>query len=175
MKFYTGVGARSCPSNLNQYIKTLARKLDSQGYILRSGGAAGFDSFIESGATKKEIYLPWPLFNNLSGKDYFSLKDLNKDVLERAVEFAELYHPNFKFLSSGAQKMMIRNSCQIFGKNMNMGDASKFVICWTPNGKIEGGTGQALRIAESHQIPIFNLAKPEDKIRIDRWLELDLL
>lgn len=129
----------------------------------------------ESGATNKEIYLPWKFFNKLSGAQYISLEDLDKEVLERATEYAKFYHPKFDSLSSGAKKLMVRNSCQIFGKYMNMEDASKFVICWTPNGEFAGGTAQALRIAESCQIPIFNLAKPEDKTRIDMWLELDLL
>ena len=35
---------------------------------------------------------------------------------------------------------------------------SKFVICWTKNGKGTGGTGQAIRIAKGFGIPVFDLA-----------------
>jgi hypothetical protein len=36
---------------------------------------------------------------------------------------------------------------------------SKFIICWTKNGKGQGGTGQALRIAKEYGIPIFDAGK----------------
>ena len=34
---------------------------------------------------------------------------------------------------------------------------SNFVVCYTPDGKASGGTGQAIRIAEYYNIPIYNL------------------
>ena len=50
---------------------------------------------------------------------------------------------------------MTRNTFQVLGKNLV--NPSKFILCWTPNGKITGGTGQALRIAEHFEIPIINM------------------
>ena len=38
-----------------------------------------------------------------------------------------------------------------------MVQASKFVVCWTPQGLLKGGTAQALRIATAMNIPIINL------------------
>ena len=65
------------------------------------------------------------------------------------------YHPNWDNLSQGAKKLMARNACQVFGIT---GDQPvDFIICWTPNGEITGGTGQALRIAKDFNIPVFNL------------------
>lgn len=45
----------------------------------------------------------------------------------------------------------MRNIFQILGENLD--NQTKLVICWT-----EGGTGQALRLAESLNIPIIDLA-----------------
>jgi hypothetical protein len=49
---------------------------------------------------------------------------------------------------------MARNYRQIIGKDAQN---SEFVICWTKDGESSGGTGQALRIAAHHNIPIHNL------------------
>ena len=38
-----------------------------------------------------------------------------------------------------------------------MVQASKFVVCWTPQGLLKGGTAQALRTATALNIPIINL------------------
>ena len=35
-----------------------------------------------------------------------------------------------------------------------------FIVCWTPNGKVTGGTGQAIRMAASMGIKVYNLGNP---------------
>ena len=34
-----------------------------------------------------------------------------------------------------------------------------FILCWTPDGLVTGGTGQALRLAKDYMIPVCNLGK----------------
>ena len=67
---------------------------------------------------------------------------------------AASFHPRWDYLKQGARKLHARNSLQLFGKDMNL--ASDFVLCWTKDGKGKGGTGQALRIARSYGIPVFD-------------------
>lgn len=43
---------------------------------------------------------------------------------------------------------------------------------WTPGGMVQGGTGQALRMAQDHGIEIRNLGSPEVMVRAQRWLGL---
>jgi len=50
---------------------------------------------------------------------------------------------------------MARNFRQVIGRDNESN--SEFVICWTKEGKPVGGTGQALRIASDHNIPIYNM------------------
>jgi hypothetical protein len=50
---------------------------------------------------------------------------------------------------------MARNCQQVLGQNLNL--PVDFVVCWTKDGGKTGGTGQALRIADDLNIPIYNL------------------
>lgn len=54
-----------------------------------------------------------------------------------------------------ARGMHSRNCHQIFGYDLTKPvDA---VVCWTPNGKIQGGTATAIKLAIKSNIPVFNL------------------
>lgn len=54
MMFYTGIGSRETPQEIQNLMFKIAQKLDSK-YILRSGGADGADLAFEKGSSKKEI------------------------------------------------------------------------------------------------------------------------
>jgi len=155
---YSGVGSRSTPLALEPKIRRIAEILDEKGYVLRSGGAQGADIFFESGAKNKEIYLPCKNFNNSDSLLY--------NQSQAAFDMAERFHPNWKGLSSFSKKLMARNSHQIFG--LDMESPSKFIICWTKNGKVVGGTGQVLRIAKRYDVPVINLGKPN--FDIDKFI-----
>ena len=49
---------------------------------------------------------------------------------------------------------MARNTYQVLG--LDLMSPVDFVICWTPLGRDDGGTGQAIRIANAHNIPVYN-------------------
>lgn len=156
-KTYAGIGSRETPVNILGIITAFANKLAKAGFILRSGGADGADKAFEKGCDicsgKKEIYLPWKKFNENNSSLY-----LPYDIYQcntKAIKLANKYHPNWDNLSLGAKKMMIRNSHQIFGLEMN--SPVNFVVCWTKDGKDTGGTGQAIRMANNNNIPVYNL------------------
>ena len=62
---------------------------------------------------------------------------------------------------------------QILG--MGCKSPSAMVVCWTPDGSTgittarTGGTGQALRIAFAHGVPIFNLQRRDHR---EAWEEV---
>lgn len=128
-------------------------------YTLRSGGAEGADTAFEKGADlgggKKEIFLPWPRFNNHPSEL------CNPDPV--TYEYVKL-HPKYAYLSRGAIKLHARNVHQILGKDLRT--KSKIVICYTDENRKSGGTKQALRIANNFKIPIFNLRKKEHRNEI---------
>lgn len=154
MKWYAGVGSRETPPVVAAMMKEQAAKLESLGYVLRSGGADGADLAFESGCTRKEIFLPWEGFNgNPSPLSY---------IPDWCYQIASLYHPGWRHLKQGAQSLMARNVQQVLGQN-EYSENSRFVLCWTPDGvettttNLTGGTGQAIRIAVSYGIPVINM------------------
>lgn len=156
--YYTGIGSRETPQDIGQFMVGLAGHLSELGYILRSGAADGADSYFESGALRKEIYLPWRGFNGHCSDRY--------DVCEEAVRIASHHHSAWAKLSQPVRKLMGRNVYQILGDSFV--HPSEFVVCWTPDGceswytrsAKTGGTGLVISIASSLGIPVFNLYNP---------------
>lgn len=150
---YCGIGSRSCPNEFLDYFTLAGSFLAIEGLTLRSGGANGCDKAFEDGCNavggKKEIYLPWNGFNG--SKSNLVVKD------QRAFDIAKKYHPYWYNLKDGAKKLQARNSHQVLGWDLK--SPTNFILCWTKNGEMVGGTSQALRIAEDYNIPIFNFGK----------------
>ncbi len=155
MKFYSGIGSRETPPIIQGHMIAYAHALEELGYVLRSGGAEGADAAFETGVTSpqnKRIYLPWAGFNGKQGIVCGRIPSLR--------DIAFTYHPTWGQLSEAVRKLMTRNSAIVLGYPPEP-EPSQFVLCWTPEGKGGGGTGQALRIARGrHKIPVFDLAIP---------------
>lgn len=150
MFYYAGIGSRRTPTKFQTIFYEIGKYLGKKDFCLRSGGAMGADQAFERGCDlvlgNKEIYLPWKNFN--ASNSGLIVSD------PRAFEIAEQFHPNWSNLSSGGRKLQARNSHQILGIDLN--NPTNFVVCWTPDGKGSGGTGQALRIAKFYNIPVFD-------------------
>lgn len=156
MKSYTGIGSRDTPSDIMELMTMMAKHLSRNNWILRSGGAGGADQAFEAGCDNvngsKEIYIPWANFEKSNSKLIVSNP--------KSFEMAEKYHPYWHNLSSGAKKLQARNCHQVLGSDLK--SPSNLVICYTKNGKGQGGTGQAIRIAKAYNIPIFDCGNYSD-------------
>lgn len=156
MRTYTGIGSRETPEETLQLMQKTAYILGQLGYRLRTGGAPGADTAFELGAVsvpngpQPEVYLPWRGFNNRTSQFY--------NVSTQALALAEKYHPAWERLAQGPRKLMGRNCYQVLGASLD--NPSDFILCWTKDGKASGGTGQAIRIAQDYQIPVFNMKNP---------------
>lgn len=152
VKYYTGIGSRKTPPEIKEKMVEVAEKLAEKGYVLRSGGADGADAAFEEGCDnvsgEKEIYLPWPGFNEHPSQ-------YQRPPL-KAFEIASEVHPVWNSLTQGARRLHARNCQQILGEKVD-GPISEFVICWTPDGKDAGGTATALKLARQNNIPIYNM------------------
>jgi len=168
-KYYAGIGSRETPPNVLKMMSRIAFKLSNHGFILRSGGAEGADkAFFEGSDNRCEVFIPWDKFNNFSADDKTIC-----NLTEAHFRLAESLHPAWKKCSQGAQKLHARNTQQILGKDLD--DPVDFVICWTPNGEVVGGTATAIRLAEANNIRIFNLAKPDDYMKLKNMLRATLM
>jgi len=137
----------------------ISEKLSEKGYLLRSGHAAGSDTFFENGV-KVSIIDGKPIYN----KEIFTAWDCTKE----AMIVASNYHPAFHNCNNYAKKLHGRNAMIILGKDLN--DPVDFVICYTDNGKDKGGTGLGIRVAEDKKIKIYNLFFPEIREKFEKWI-----
>lgn len=140
---YAGIGSRKTPESVLGIMRRIGVDLAQKGHTLRSGGAEGADKAFEEGAKsvngKMEIFLP-----NGGNKNLWFWK-----------YWAKKYHPAWDKLGEYAKQCHARNIAIMLGEE---GDSrADFVLCWTPNAELSGGTGQSMRIAQSYGIPIYNL------------------
>lgn len=143
MKAYAGIGSRETPPEILSSMEGIAFWLAGKGWLLRSGGADGADKAFERGCDysygEKEIFLA-------------------KDCTVAAYDLAEAFHPAWDRCSGFAKRLHGRNMMIISGQHLR--EEVQMVICWTKDGRVSGGTGQALRFAQHLKIPIFNLYFP---------------
>ena len=145
---YAGIGSRETPEEFLKFFSEVGEYLGKLGMLLRSGGADGADSAFEEGCDRaqgrKQIFLPWPGFNG-NKSEFDSPPSVAFDIAKR-------FHPMWIGMRRTVQRLHARNSQQILGPRCD--NPVLFVLCWThPN---KGGTTQALRIAKTHKIPIYN-------------------
>lgn len=155
-KPYAGIGSRKTPPEILQLMEEAARFLHDQGCILRSGGAKGADTAFEKGVPEggaKEIYIPWPGFNDRYGGQPNVLGPRICDWIN-GEKIAAKFHPSWGYLEGYVRKFMVRNTYQVLGATCK--SPALFVLCWTPGGHGGGGTGQAIRIAKYYDIPVFD-------------------
>lgn len=176
-KAYAGIGSRSTPQPILNLISLVAKAMADHGWILRTGGAEGADEAFALGCESDllngagvggvmELYLPWDGFNGLHSRW--------TPPKPEAYELAGEIHPAWLNCSEAAQKLHARNMHQILGWNLD--DPVKLVLCWTPDGATTetgtstGGTGQAIRLANMYEIPVFNFYWSPHKMRALRQI-----
>lgn len=137
MRRYAGIGHRETPANILMLIERIAVKMKHLGWWLESGGAEGCDTAFWSGAHPNANV--W----------------LVQHVQQRHLDHAAQFHPAWDKCSDFTKRLHARNSIIMLGISLN--NPVNAVICYTKNGKITGGTGQALRIAEHYKIPVSNI------------------
>jgi hypothetical protein len=175
--FYAGIGSRDTPSEILTLMTDIAAELREAGYILRSGHADGADIAFEKGsAGQNQIWLPWQGFNydspqaqGLVHTGHYVIKD--NWVADR---IAAAHHPAWNKCSDGAKKLHTRNVYQVTGPGLGItyhDMMSRFVVCWTRDGKDSGGTGQAIRIAATYKIPVFNLQHADGFDKLAAFLQ----
>lgn len=153
---YAGIGSRTTPPDVIAKMVQIGKAMATMNCTLRSGGAEGADEAFEAGCDlnqgKKEIYLPWQGFRRNSSPLFGTTRE--------ARLLAKQFHPKWEILGARARDFMGRNSYQVLGQTLDT--PADVIICWTPGGKIVGGTGQALRMAEHYEIPVVNLGSKSD-------------
>ena len=156
---YAGIGNRNVSDHILKTCKDVSNALSLLGYTCRSGGANGCDSAFSSGSVSNKIFLP------------------SNDIPDLAITIASRYHPYWISLKQYTRRLMARNSLIILDKDLKT--PVDFVICYTHdgcetcdeylNGKISG-TGLAIAIADSYNIPVINIANSNWVERLEKLL-----
>ncbi len=169
MPTYAGIGARKTPNYIIDIMKQTARLLALDGYTCNTCAARGADQAFEEGCLagfgQLQLFLPWGSYekdwiSTLQGKIDIHVLDQND---RQAMNSVQQFHPTPGALKQSVYKLHARNYNILLG--------SAFVVCWTPNGMVTGGTGQGIRIANSLGIHVYNLGNKqtlkafEDKIK----------
>lgn len=160
---YAGIGSRETPIAIAQQMGNFAVTLALKGWTLRSGGGkrpakASDDTDSADLAFER-------------GCDIVKGRKVIRTTThgEAALEHASRYHPNWQACDEYAQGLHARNSLVMCGDLLD--DPVRFVVCYTEGGKVKGGTGQALRIAQVLSIPVYNLAFAEHIEALREWLK----
>ena len=163
---YAGIGARKTPIDALAIMREVGLRLAEQGWTLRTGGAQGADqAFLEGclrAAPRVELMLPWPGFNGHQ-------RAWQGQPHRHAYEIAAAHHPAWQRCSEAAKHLLARNVHVLLGADL--ATPVSMVVAWTPSGRLDGGTGHALRVAEAFGITeVRNLAAMPDRMRIMRFV-----
>ena len=175
-RFYTGIGSRQTPPDVLDLMTELAGILAYNEFILRSGHATGADRAFEIGCDGlSRIYLPWEDFGV---KPY--LDDPGMEVIGTEIAFEDQYERNFKRMvtdglcrnttKQAMRKLHGRNYCQVYGHDAES-TPSEFLVCWTKNARLIGGTATAIKLTNITDIPVYNLADPSHRKKIEKCCE----
>jgi hypothetical protein len=176
---YAGIGSREVPPCQVARMERLAQVLAQHGWTLRTGLARGSDQAFYRGATAGrgpvELYLPWATFER-SARAQGGQDTVVDCPSAEAYRIAQRFHPEWERLSRGVRALHARNSHEVLGQDLTT--PAGLVICWTRNGSRDGsaqgtgGTGQALRVAAAHGVPVLNIALGDDVERVRALLAL---
>ena len=151
---YAGIGARATPAAVLADMTVMAEWLARTGWHLSSEGADGADSAFAEGAPAGQgtIWVPWRGYNGHRGPD---CRVLSAAAMAACIEIAAPLHPAWDRCSPAVRKLHARNAAVLLGETLDRPvDA---VVAWTVQGRVEGGTGMGIRIAEARGIPVLNL------------------
>lgn len=168
-KAYAGMGNRDIPPIVLEEMAAIAKALSDKGFVVRTNGSDVPGNIFEESSEKVEMYLPWKNFNKKKSRYLKPTED--------AYEMAKRYSVVFDTLTDTIKALIACNSNVILGDNLR--DPVLFLLCWSPDGVEHaknctartGIVGQAIKIASSHQIPVFNLKNLDAKTRLKAFIE----
>lgn len=166
---YAGIGSRKISVQERRTIIALAQKLRDK-FVVYTGNADGADAAFRDGSKGNcVLILPWENFNQANKHEV--LASCTAGQWESGVKAVEEFHPIPDQLSMGAKRCLARNYYQIAG--FEQFPEVQFVVCCSnPDGQggVWGGTGHTIRIAQSKNIPFFNIREEGWREKLEAFL-----
>jgi len=189
--FIAGIGSRSITSKESLFKIKVIFCMQLAGFHTNSGCADGDDTSSEYGSNLATNFrnkylgerllpfnqsfsgiLPWDGFNGKYERDGYTCQ-----IPDSAFELTAKFHKGWDYLPDPVKRLMARNALQVLGLDLRA--PVKMILCSTPDAVFHGdqttnktgGTGQAIRIASSYNIPIFNTMFSEHRERLSNFIE----
>lgn len=161
VKHYAGIGSRETPQKVLLQMEKIGSFFAEKGYVLRSGGAKGADTYFERGCNNvrglKQIWRP--------SENYFPLHEW---AIEKASEVCWEYP--LEKMKAYTISLITRNMYQIYGDSESVEGIIPvdFVVYWSNGNPLEegresGGTRYAVRAASAIGIPTYNLRTQKEE------------
>ncbi|QYW06177.1 hypothetical protein KASIA_p133 [Shewanella phage vB_SspS_KASIA] len=178
MKYYTGVGSRSVPTDIARLQVKIGTVLAKSGVTLLTGGAIGSDYNFLDGAAKfnqhlTQVWRPSNPDGKLNagkmpfGKPHIPVYYIEEEDFQKARHYLidNKILPYFDKMDVYAQWLHARNYYQVFSTYEVA--PSEFVVYYAreSNGVVEGGTRTAVGIARNEDIPTYNLFIPSQRVK----------
>ncbi len=168
---YGILGNKDPEQNTIEAFQRIIRKLESNGFIARTGGMDGIEELVERVALNHELYLPWKGFASKESKYTY-----NNPLVQG---MAKKFHPSWDTLKPPHQAFLSKGVRVLTGQNCN--SLALFLVCWSKDGVENvkdktfesGNVGHAVAVAAAHRIPVFNLAKPDAEQRLYNFLGIE--
>lgn len=173
---YAGLGASNTPDDVLCLMNDIGCQLSLKNVILRSNAKRGAASAFEAGCNsaypeRKQIFLPFEGFNSRSVNE----PCVHIGDMKLASNIASRYNRRWRYLKAIERKIVAATTFQILGQDTR--SVVRFLICWTGDGSLDGRktsggtTGQALRIATTYNVPIYNLYRDEHRQIVEQFLK----
>jgi O-acetyl-ADP-ribose deacetylase (regulator of RNase III) len=190
---FAGIGSRQTTHKIALFLYRLGFALSLRNIKCLTGGAPGSDDAFEKGVrlanqllsdfegnsiplfNRLKVFLPWEGFNYRFTNDPIN----TTTILPEAFTIASKTHPGWKYFKekSPIKPLMARNSHQVLGSDL--GEPVRFVFCYTSDGVSSGqattdrtgGTGQAIRLASSRGIPVYNIGNRDHYLRAEKFVQ----
>lgn len=181
MRSFALIGSRDSSDEDNEFLYNTGLALLRLGLAGYSGGAKkgpdhsftrALTTFIEEGGNARDsrIYLPALAHPQPKGNPIdWCIKTPLSNYAHHSHTFnmCVLVHPVMHYLPQYVQQLHCRNVFQILGDDLESRVA--FVLTsarMDGKGDVVGGTATAIKIAMAFGVPIFNIRKPEDVLRL---------
>lgn len=175
--YYTGVGSRETPINIQQLMTEIAMRLNMEGWTLRTGtGSRANTAFQVAAGEGADVYFPWNNFNQGEIGTVSSSK-ASSNLAKEVWEFRMVRHlvstdgstsRDWDTLHPSNQAILAKSMCMLLGRNLSV--PSDMLICWTPSAKLIGMTAHIICLAALKHIPVFNLADYETEVVMKEML-----
>ncbi len=105
----------------------------------------------------------WRAYNGHRGPD---CRVLSAAAMAACIEIAAPLHPAWERCSPAVRKLHARNAAVLLGETLDR--PVDTVVAFTVQGRVEGGTGMGIRIAEARGIPVLNLGSMSPRAVCER-------